>query len=239
MIQETQLMDGSVNLDGSSPGTSLVVREVYGFSPEIVMLSEPNGARAEAVRTLRTHLMAQHVDSGHRGLAICGASAGVGATFTAVNLAVALAQIGTKVLFIDGDLRNAGVDQFIRPAKPVPGFAACLADTQSDYSPYIQRDVIPNLSVMFAGEVTGSAQELLASERFAEVVERCLREYDVTIIDTPPANTCADARRICTVAGYGIIVAKRNVSFVNDIKVLAAQLEEDRAHVVGTVLNEA
>ena len=131
------------------------------------------------------------------------------------------------------------MDQFIRPAKPVPGLAQCLADTQSDYSPYIQRDVVPNLSMMFAGGVTGSAQELLASDRFSNVVERCLREYDLTLIDTPPANTCADARRICTVTGYGIIVAKRNVSFVNDIKVLAAQLEEDRAYVVGTVLNEA
>ena len=40
-------------------------------------------------------------------------------------------------------------------------------------------------------------------------------------------------------AGYGIIVAKRDVTFVNDVKILANQLRDDRARVVGTVLNEA
>lgn len=240
MSQETQLMDGSVDLGGaSSPGTSLAVREAFGFSPEVVLLSDPNGPRAEAVRTLRTHVMAQHVNDGRRGLAVCAASAGVGATFTAVNLAVGLAQVGVKVLLIDGDMRVPGVEQFIRPGKPLPGLVDCLQDTRADISAYVQGDVIPNLSVMFTGGVSGSAQELLASDRFAQVVESCLRDYDLTIIDTPPANTCADARRICTVAGYGIIVAKRDATFVNDVKILANQLRDDRARVIGTVLNEA
>lgn len=239
MSQETQVMDGSVDLGAPTPGTSLSVREAYGFSPEVVLLSDPNGARAEAVRTLRTHVMAQHVNDGRRGLAVCAASAGVGATFTAVNLAVGLAQVGVKVLLIDGDMRVPAVDQFIRPAKPVAGLVDCLHDSRADISAYVQAEVIPNLSVVFAGGVSSSAQELLASDRFAQVVESCLRDYDLTIIDTPPANTCADARRICTVAGYGIIVAKRDVTFVNDVKILANQLRDDRARVVGTVLNEA
>lgn len=215
-----------------------VVRE-YTFSPEIVMLSDPKGARAEAVRTLRTHIMAQHVDDGRRGLAICGASAGVGATFIAANLAAALAQIGVKVLLIDGDMRNAEIDKFIHASTPIQGLQQCLETDGADLSAYVQEDVIENLSVMFAGGVAGSAQELLAGDRFGEVVERCLRDYDLTIIDTPPANTCADARRISTVAGYSLIVAKRHHSFVGDIKALAAQLREDRAQVVGTVMNEA
>lgn len=211
----------------------------YAFSNDVVMLLDPNGARAEAVRTLRTHIMAQHVEDGRRGLAICAASSGVGATFIAVNLAVALAQIGVKVLLIDGDLRHAQVDGFIRPPQPVSGLRQCLESNDADLSSNLQGEVIPNLSVMFAGGVAASAQELLASDRFADVVERCLRDYDLTIIDTPPANSCADARRISTVAGYSLIVAKRHRSFVNDIKALAEQLREDRAQVVGSVMNEA
>jgi Mrp family chromosome partitioning ATPase len=65
-----------------------------------------------------------------------------------------------------------------------------------------------------------------------------MRDYDVTIVDTPPANTCADARRVSKVVGYSVIVAKRHVSFLNDLKALAGQLREDRAHVLGTVMNE-
>lgn len=211
----------------------------FAFSSDIVMLSDPQGGRAEAVRTLRTHIAAQHIEDGRRGLAICAASAGVGATFTAINLAVALAQIGTKVLVVDADLRHPQFHSFIRASETVPGLRQCLEDRSLDLTSYIQEDVIENLSVMFSGGVAHEAQELLASDRFGALVERCLRDYDLTIIDTPPANSCADARRISTVVGYSIIVAKRHKTFVNDIKALAAQLREDRAQVVGTVMNEA
>ncbi len=38
----------------------------------------------------------------------------------------------------------------------------------------------------------------------------CLREFDATIVDTPPANQYSDARRVSTVVGYSLIVAHRN-----------------------------
>lgn len=210
----------------------------FNFSSDVVMLSEPRGARAEAIRTLRTHIMAQHVDDGRRGLAICAASAGVGASFVAVNLALSLAQIGVKVLLIDGDMRTPQVDLFLRAPGPVVGLRHYLGGETDGVSGLFHNEVVENLSVVFSGGVATNAQELLASERFAEFTGRCLRDYDITIVDTPAANSCADARRISTIVGYSLIVAKRHVSFVNDLKILAGQLREDRAHVVGAVMNE-
>jgi len=240
MSQEAQLMDRPAKTNAAAQADAPVAsRGAYAFSPEVVMLSQPESARGEAVRTLRTHIMAQHVGDGRRGLAICAASSNVGASFTAVNLAVALAQIGVNVLLIDGDMRQPKVDHFIRPPAPAAGLRQLLEDEELDISAGIQGEVIENLSVMFAGGVTSSAQELLAKDRFSEIVDRCLRDYDMTIIDTPPANSCADARRISTVVGYSLIVAKRHHSFVGDIKALAGQLHDDRAKVVGTVMNEA
>ena len=209
----------------------------FHFSTELVMLSNPSGARSEAVRTLRTHIMAQHVGDGRRGLAICTASANVGGTFTAVNLAVSLAQIGLNVLLVDGDLRHSLMASFVRPTLPVPGLRQWLEGDGTDL-PHIEANVIENLSIMFSGGTAQSAQELLAKDRFSDFIKSCLRDYDITIIDTPPANVCADGRRISTVVGYSIIVAKRHYSFVNDLKTLAAQLQEDRAQVVGTVMSE-
>ncbi len=92
---------------------------------------------------------------------------------------------------------------------------------------------------MFAGGVPANPQELLAGARFRSLTEFCLREFDATILDTPPANLCADARRVSTLIGYSLIVARRNVTYVDDVKTLVSQLEADRARVVGTVLNEA
>lgn len=231
-------MDGTAEV--APPATTPeIAGESFSFSSEVVVISDPRGARAEAIRTLRTHIMAQHVDDGRRGLAVCAASAGVGATFVAVNLAVALAQIGVKVLLIDGDLRNGAVEQYVRPPRTGPGLRQCLEDRDLDVALPIQPDVLDNLSIMFSGGRAANAQELLASDRFGAVIERCLRDYDLTIIDTPPANSCADGRRISTVSGYAIIVARRHQSFINDLRTLADQLSEDRALVIGTILNEA
>lgn len=213
--------------------------EAYSFSSEIVMLSDPGGARAEGIRALRTYIMAQHVGDGRRGLAVCAATEGVGASFTAVNLAVALAQIGVKVLLVDGDLRRPAVGQFIIPSDSVIGLRQCLASEDPLVASVIQADILENLSVLYSGGSGNDAQELLATENFGLMMGSCLRDFDLTIVDTPPASSCADARRISNVVGYSLIVARRDESFVSDISALANQLTEDRAKIVGTVMTEA
>ncbi len=219
------------------PSTSASTGE-FAITDKVLMVGQPRSGQAEAIRTLRTHVVAQHLRKGRRGLAVCAASANVGCTHVGVNLAVALAQIGVKALLIDADLRRPGVDAFIQPKRAVAGLHHYLASYDMDVSQAIQEDVMPSLSVIFSGGQSHAPQELLASDRFETLLDFCLREYDATIIDTPPANTCADARRITSLVGYGLVVARRNKSFVNDIKTLAGQLTADRAQVVGTVLNE-
>jgi len=211
--------------------------ESFALSQSLIMQSAPEGGAAEAIRALRTHLMAQHVHEGRRALAMCATSAGSGCTFIAANLALALAQIGVKTLLIDADLRNPGIDALFRFPRPLAGLAQCLAEDES-FSEYIQTDVLPGLAVMFSGGRAGNPQELLANDRFRSLMEFCLREFEVTIVDTPPANICSDARRVSTVTGYGLIVTKRNFTYVDDVKTLLAQLEADHSRVVGTVLNE-
>jgi len=90
--------------------------------------------------------------------------------------------------------------------------------------------------VLFAGGSAANPQELLANHRFSDLIDFCLRDFDATVIDTPPANTSSDVSRICSVVSHCLIVARRNRSFVNDVKLLADQLKADRAQLVGTVL---
>jgi capsular exopolysaccharide synthesis family protein len=201
------------------------------------VISDPSGVAAEAIRALRTHVMAQHVHSGRRGLAICAASSGVGCTFIAVNLAIAMSQAGLNTLLVDGNLREPGVQKLLPVEGDPPGLAACLADPGSFISDFIENDVLPGLSVMYAGGPVANAQELLSGDRFETVMNACLRDFDITLVDTPPANLCADVERISTVVGYSLVVARKNRTMVRDVKVLIDQLRTDHANVVGTVLN--
>jgi protein-tyrosine kinase len=224
---------GPENTSGGSRGGS-----GYGPTPPgLVTLSEPLSAAAEAIRALRTHIIAQHIQAGRRGLAITAPSADVGCTFVAANLAVALAQVGLKTLLVDGDLRSPSIGQFVPSRTVTPGLVGCLSMAAPQIGDVVDSDVFPNLSVLYAGDAAANSQEVLAREAFEDVMNQCLRDYDVTIVDTPPANISADVRRICNVVGYALVVARRNKSLVSDVKTLVEQLIDDHAIVIGTVMN--
>jgi protein-tyrosine kinase len=213
----------------------------FDLGSDLVMLDPSRIPEAEAFRALRTHLMARHVEAGRRALAVCADTGGVGCTYVAANLAVALSQIGVNTLLIDANLRNSGIERLFIPnvpGAPPVGLAQCLVDDQSRFSTFIQPEVLPGLSIMFAGGALPNAQELLASERFHELMDSCLRDYDVTVLDTPQANVCSDAIRVSSVVGYSLIVARRNKTLVNDLRTLIGQLQSAHARVVGTVMTE-
>jgi protein-tyrosine kinase len=202
-----------------------------------VLLTDPDGAAAESMRVLRTRIQSQHLQLGRRALAICGPTPEVGSTFVAVNLAIALCQIGVKTLLVDADLRNPSVHTYFDPPLTGGGLYACLTSFSSSTADFTDENVMPNLDVLGAGKPDSGAHELLSGDRFPNVVEAWVRDYDITIIDTPPANSCADGLRIGTVAGFALIVARKNQTLVSDVRILANQLKTERARAIGTVLN--
>lgn len=212
--------------------------KAFSFSSDISALSDPSGITAESIGALRTHLLAQHISDGRRSLAICAPSVGVGSTYIAVNLAVAFSLAGIKTLLIDANMRAPGVETYITPNEPIPGLMQCLNNANLQLGDAIQDEVLPNLSVLFAGGVTENAQELLASQMFQEIVDSCMRDFEITIVDTPPANISADVRRVAMIVRYALIIARKNGSYVDDIKILAEELMSDRAKVIGTFLND-
>lgn len=205
---------------------------------KMTILAEPTSMRAEAIRALRTHVVAQHINGGRRALAVCAPSVGVGCSFIASNLAVGLAQVGIRTLLVDADLRTPTIQNFLPCGSSDNGLRQYLSSADGNFVDSIQMDVLPNLSVMYAGGPASDPQELLASERFSDLVNVCLRDFDATIIDTPPANQCADARRVGNVVGYSLVVARRNESLVDDVKTLIGELQSNDVRVIGTVLTE-
>jgi protein-tyrosine kinase len=210
----------------------------YQISPEVVMLTDTRITESEAIRTMRTHIMARHLHDGRRGLTVCSPSPESGCTFTAVNLAVALSQIGISTLLIDADLHSPSVENFIRPPAAADGLKQCIAAGEPDPYGYIHSDIIPYLSILYAGGAAANPQEILGSHAFQEMIERCLRDYDFTVVDCPPSGHYADFRRISSLIGYGIIVARQHVSLYSEISALAAQMDSDGVGVIGTVLSE-
>lgn len=210
----------------------------YRFSRQLVELSSPGSARAESIGALRTHMLAQHIRDRRRALAVCTPSIDVGATYVAANLATALSLGGLKTLLIDANLRQPGLEAYFKPASAGPGLVQLLRDDPVQLGDAIHEGVLPNLSLIYAGGAVANAQELLASGNLKALIDVCTRDFDLTLIDTAPSNTCADARRVAALVRYAMVVVRRNVSFVSDAKMLVEELQSDRVNVIGTYLND-
>lgn len=207
-------------------------------SDEIVVLSDPAGPRAEALRLLRTQIIAQHVGAGRRAFAVTAATDGAGATYIAANLAAALSQVGIKTLLVDANLRNPRLERIFGIDPNGPGLATYLSMQANRPERVVYANVLPNLSVVPAGPPVGRPQELLSSSRFRIGVDILLRQYDVAIFDTPATNENADALTVAGVLGYALVVARRDQAFFRDVQTLSQQLTAARASVIGSVLNE-
>jgi len=207
-------------------------------SAELVVISDPAGVRSESIRLLRTQVIAQHIKPGRRALAVVAPIAGVGCSYIAANLAAALSQIGTKTLLVDANLRSPRVDQIFGLEPAGPGLSSYLGLQVARPERVVHANVLPNLSVIASGPPVPRPQELLSSSRFRDGMNMLLREYDIAIFDTPPANSCADALTVASAIGYSVIVARRDHTFVNDISALANQLVASRSTLVGSVLSE-
>jgi protein-tyrosine kinase len=209
----------------------------YVFSGALVRPSQVKAG--ETLIGLAEAVIEHHVAPGRRGLAVCGASAGTGVSFVAANLAMGLARGGVTTLLVDANLRRPAIEGLIRP--PAPG--QNLYDVLEGRAPLdldvVHPEVLPQLSVVYAGEGETPPSELLASDRFRDFALMCLRDFRCVIFDTPPANRSPDARIIASVAGYALLVAQNGRSYVDDLSTLTQQLEQDGIAIIGSVLNAA
>ncbi|MES2492644.1 MAG: CpsD/CapB family tyrosine-protein kinase [Pseudomonadota bacterium] len=211
----------------------------YHFAEQVAMVrGNEHSADVESIGALRAQLLSQHLRLGRRALTILSPASGAGATFTAVNLAVSMAQAGIRTLLIDANMRDPGVQDLIIPHDPVIGLSHCLEMPEGDFGNVIQEDVMPMLSVIYAGQPSANAQELLVKPQLSVLFDMCLREYEITIVDTPASNTCADGQLLATQLRYGMIVVRKNESYVNDVKTLVGELKANGVELIGTVINE-
>ncbi|MCC2978525.1 CpsD/CapB family tyrosine-protein kinase [Sphingomonas sp. IC4-52] len=221
--------------DGASDGG----RPGYAFSRRLVCLSAPEGAAAASYRSLQTYLLARHIGDGRRGLALCSPQIGSGCTTVAVNLALACAQAGINTLLVDANLTRPAVHQFIAPADRVAGLAEMLMADSAGRVDEIRRDIRPNLSVLFAGGLTLGAAGLVPQQRrFKDIMDACMRSFDFTIVDAPATGGATDARHVAMSVRYAMIVARRDVTLLADMKRTADELSSDRVKLAGSFLTD-
>jgi capsular exopolysaccharide synthesis family protein len=146
----------------------------------------------EAFRALRTALVASSGSDATRLIAITSTQPLEGKTTTAVNIALALAIGGARVLLIDADMRRPSLHKAMR--LPNDRGLAELLSGKARMREVVQRCGDPNLLVIPAGHTPSNPSELLASDRMRAFLHQLSTgPFDWVIIDTPPVLAVTDA----------------------------------------------
>ena len=128
----------------------------------IVSLVNPKSLEAEAYRTLRTNLQFSTADQELKTILVTSANAAEGKTTTVCNLAVSFAQIGKKVLIIEGDLRRPRLHSYLGLSN-TKGISNVLAQNLPIHEA-LQTTVL-DIEVLTCGPVPPNPAELLNSNR--------------------------------------------------------------------------
>jgi capsular exopolysaccharide synthesis family protein len=146
----------------------------------------------EAYRSIRTSLAAQVPGTGPRIVAMASTQPLEGKTTTAVNVAMALAVGGQRVLLIDADMRRPSVHKALRMTND-RGLSQLLAG-QARMREVVQRTHDPNLLCITAGRTPANPSELLSSDRLRALLSGLQSgPFDWIVIDTPPVLAVTDA----------------------------------------------
>jgi capsular exopolysaccharide synthesis family protein len=208
-----------------------------GRLQSLVTVDETQSALAEAYRTLRTNLQFSSLDRPLRSLAVASAVASEGKTTTAANLAVVMAQMGKRVVLVDGDLRRPAVHRaFGLPNKE--GLTEALRESPDTLNGYLQQTAVENLRVMTSGQLPPNPQELLGSQRMEALLHTLEEEVDLVVVDTPAALPVADASLLATRTDGVLMVVDAGETRRTALYQATGGLEQVGANLLGIVLNK-
>lgn len=192
-------------------------------------------ALSEAFRSLRTSVLLSTANRPPRSLTILSAQPKEGKTTVSTNLAISLAQLGKRVLLIDGDMRCPCIHKLFQIQKGF-GLVGYLTG-QQDWREQVHRTELADLHCLACGPVPPNPSELLSSERMRALIQQATAEYDFVLVDSSPVLSVADARILAALTEGTVLVARCGVTPRELVQRAQLQVTEVGAHLIGVVLN--
>ncbi len=141
---------------------------------------------------------------------ICSPHPGEGKSFTAVNLALAIAaEKECEVLLVDADFAKPSVLSMLGLPGGL-GLMDALANPEIDAADCVIGTDVPGLWVLPAGSATASDTEYLSSSRTRDVLDRLVQgtPQRFVIFDSPPVLAASPAAALAKYVGQAVVVAR-------------------------------
>ena len=206
------------------------------------MSADPHSAVAEAFRFAAGSIERIRAEQGPRlSLVFVSPRADAGKSMVVANLALAIAEGGTRVLAVDADAGDGGLTTQLLLGTPTDGggleevlaghrpLATCLHP-----SPLNRAVAVLGSGPALRQRVTGAARAKAASALLATAKS----SFDIVLIDSPALLQVADATELVDASDAAVIVLSPN-ELIRDQLEMVDRLKLIAADVVGYIYNRA
>jgi capsular exopolysaccharide synthesis family protein len=228
--------------NGSAPPTPLFAGKRGAQVPAGIrrlVISQAGMAATEAYGSLLTNLSYALPDAPPKVVAFTSALPGEGKSTNTVNLALALAHRGARVLLVDADLRRGVVHNMFEVERE-PGLTNVLWGQMSFESAKRSVEVgdSATLDYLTTGSLPPNPTSLVESATMRTLLDQWREEYDSVVIDTPPVNVITDAALLGAHADGVVLVARSGVTHAAALGYALEQLRRVQARLLGVVLSD-
>lgn len=216
---------------------------------EIVVSKFPRSSVAESFRLFRTNLLYLFEDETSKTICITSSNAGEGKSFVCANLAASCGQYGKKTLVIDADLRKGRQHRIFKKSNRT-GLSDLLKEMRGDSSKKdidkikedlqlkIQVTDVDNVYLLTSGPAPFNPSELLGRADIDTLFKILKEDFDIIIIDTPPASIVADALVFANKTDYMFVVAASRKTKKDMLLDTKKAIENVGCKISGIILNE-
>lgn len=161
-----------------------------------------------------------------------------GKSFITINLWKMLADLGSRVLLIDCDLRNSEyrTKYGITSKEKITGIAHYLSGKVELQDAIYATNVLNGFFLPLTTTIINPTI-LLESERFVSMLEQCGKLFDYVLVDTPPLGSVADALKIATHTDGTVMVVRSGETSRKVVEDSVKQLKRTGTPLLGLVLN--
>jgi succinoglycan biosynthesis transport protein ExoP len=202
-------------------------------------------ADVESFRGLRTHLRYFDVDRTISTVLVTSAAAQDGKSTVSWNLARSSAESGSRAILVEIDFHRPTFAKR-RGLEPLPGVSELLSG-QATLERVIQKVPLGNqtngagteghLDVIVSGAAPPNRTEILESAEMAKLVQDLGTDYDLLVLDMPPATVISDVIPLMRLVDGVIVVGQIGKTTRDEAARLNNQLREFEAPILGVVAN--
>ncbi len=205
------------------------------FERDTFVIDFPKSTMAESCRSIRTNLIFMGSEQPLRSILVTSAGPREGKTTASVSLAAVMAQSGSTVVIVDGDMRKPRLHK-VFGLDGTLGLSSVLMG-EASLDEVIQATRVPGLYLIPCGSVPENPAELLQSDRFRELIAELAERFGMVVFDSPPVVPVTDAA-IIGAAVDGVVLVARSGSTRREMIARAVDLLRGvNANLLGVVLN--